>query len=193
MGYLVLAIMVDADFSDYQNFLQTYYTNPIKAPNAPYPLNADAPSQNVVDVKKLNGGPDTSGYFVQDGPLPFGSDYVRTQGGTTLHWLGSCPRMLPNDFRLKSKYGQGKDWPFSYDDLRPYYDTAEREIGVSGDTDQKLPGMGRRYWSDGYCYPMEKLPVSYVDQQIGKFIRKVEVESHGRDYKLSLVPTPQGR
>ena len=40
---------------------------------------------------------------------------------------------------------------------------------------------------------MDKLPQSYLDQQIGKFIGKVGVESHGRHYGLSLVPTPQGR
>ena len=80
----------------------------------------------MLNCNKLNGGPDTSGYFVQNGPLPFGSDYVRTQGGTTLHWPGTRLRMLPNDFRLHSEYGQAKDWPISYDDLRPYYEIAEK-------------------------------------------------------------------
>ncbi|MFC3157394.1 hypothetical protein ACFOEQ_01800 [Chryseobacterium arachidis] len=39
--------------------------------------------------------------MVQFGPMPFASDAIRVGGGTTLHWLGTTPRMLPNDFRLK--------------------------------------------------------------------------------------------
>ena len=33
-------------------------------------------------------------------------------GGSNCWWAGT-PRMLPNDFRLKSKYGVGLDWPIS--------------------------------------------------------------------------------
>jgi len=45
---------------------------------------------------------------------------------------------MPEDFRMKSVYGpvEGStlvDWPISYDDLEPYYEKAEWEIGVSGD------------------------------------------------------------
>ena len=47
--------------------------------------------------------PDDTGYFVQDGPLPFGSDYTRSQGGTMLHWLGTCLRMVPSDFEMCSR------------------------------------------------------------------------------------------
>lgn len=47
-------------------------------------------------------------------------------------------RFMPQDFRLKSIYGEIKgsaleDWPISYDDIEPYYEQAEYEIGVSGD------------------------------------------------------------
>jgi choline dehydrogenase-like flavoprotein len=47
-------------------------------------------------------------------------------------------RYLPQDFRMRSTYGapQGsslEDWPISYDDLEPYYEKAEYEIGISGD------------------------------------------------------------
>jgi choline dehydrogenase-like flavoprotein len=61
---------------------------------------------------------------VQTGPMPFSSDYLRAKGGTTLHWLGTCLRMLPNDFRLRSQYRHGVDWPISYQQLRPYYEEA---------------------------------------------------------------------
>jgi choline dehydrogenase-like flavoprotein len=40
--------------------------------------------------------------------------------------------MLPNDFRLKEQYGRAMDWPIDYETLKPYYEMAEFEIGVSG-------------------------------------------------------------
>ena len=46
--------------------------------------------------------------------------------------------IMPQDFRMRSTYGapQGsslEDWPISYDDLEPFYEKAEYEIGISGD------------------------------------------------------------
>jgi choline dehydrogenase-like flavoprotein len=59
-------------------------------------------------------------------------------GGGTTHWSGYVHRMHPEDFRLRSRYGAiadaaVADWPIGYDDLAPYYDKVEREIGVSGE------------------------------------------------------------
>ena len=59
-------------------------------------------------------------------------------GGGTLSYGAMAWRFHPNDFRMKSKYGHVsgstlEDWPITYDDLEPYYEKAEWEIGVSGD------------------------------------------------------------
>ena len=43
-------------------------------------------------------------------------------GGSMLHWFANMPRLMPNDFKVKSQYGKGLDWPISYDELSPYYD-----------------------------------------------------------------------
>ena len=58
---------------------------------------------------------------------------VFARGGSTLHWDGCCPRLTPEDFFKKSACGKGMDWPFGYSDLEPYYEEAEKIIGVSGD------------------------------------------------------------
>lgn len=47
-------------------------------------------------------------------------------------WTGTTPRMHPNDFRTRSLYGVGTDWPLSYDDLEPYYVRVEDIMGVAG-------------------------------------------------------------
>ena len=65
-------------------------------------------------------------------------------GGTTLHYWAQSWRLNPWDFALVSRtrrrYGASRipkgstveDWPFGYDELEPYYDKIEYEIGVSG-------------------------------------------------------------
>lgn len=59
-------------------------------------------------------------------------------GSGTVSYGAMAWRFMPEDFKMKSTYGpvEGStlaDWPISYDDLAPYYDKAEREIGVAGD------------------------------------------------------------
>lgn len=59
-------------------------------------------------------------------------------GSGTVSYGAMAWRFMPEDFKMKSTYGavEGstlEDWPISYDDLAPYYDKAEREIGVAGD------------------------------------------------------------
>lgn len=55
-------------------------------------------------------------------------------GGGSNCWGGSTPRFLPEDFRLHTLYGVGRDWPIRYDDLEPYYCDAERRMAISGPT-----------------------------------------------------------
>jgi choline dehydrogenase-like flavoprotein len=61
-------------------------------------------------------------------------------GGGTVSYGGQAWRFMPQDFRMRSIYGAVagstmEDWPISYDDLEPYYERAEYEIGVSGDVE----------------------------------------------------------
>ena len=107
-------------WADYQSNITAMLASPAKVPNAGWPDSAAAPSPSVLDIRPITPEvPGTAGYFVQEGPQPFGSDYLRTRGGTTLHWYAHCIRMLPHDFEMQSRYGVGVDWPLSYDELSP--------------------------------------------------------------------------
>ncbi len=58
-------------------------------------------------------------------------------GGGTFSYGAQAWRFMEKDFRMRSTYGAPdgstlEDWPISYDDLEPYYEKAEWEIGVSG-------------------------------------------------------------
>lgn len=65
-----------------------------------------------------------------------GSDFSwfrsRILGGRTNHYGRVTLRLSDYDFKPKATDGLGFDWPIAYDDLAPYYDQAERLIGVTG-------------------------------------------------------------
>lgn len=54
-------------------------------------------------------------------------------GGGTNCWFAQSPRFHPSDFRLKTKYNIGNDWPIDYAELEPYYLEAEKIMSISGD------------------------------------------------------------
>jgi choline dehydrogenase-like flavoprotein len=90
---------------------------------APYPSGPWAPHPEY--------GPPND-YLILKGEHKFNSQYIRAVGGTTWHWAASAWRFIPNDFKMKTVYGVGRDWPIQYDDLEHYYQRAEEELGVWG-------------------------------------------------------------
>lgn len=97
-------------------------------------------------------------YLIQTGPDAYNAQYIRMVGGTTWHWAASAWRFMPNDFKLKSVYGIGRDWPIQYEDLEPYYYQAELALGVWGNQEYGSPRAKP--------YPMEPLPLSYNEQTV---------------------------
>lgn len=65
-------------------------------------------------------------------------------GGSSMHWSGQLWRFHPGDFAYRShyveRYGETilppdstvQDWGITYDELEPYYDRFEYDIGASG-------------------------------------------------------------
>src|SRR5690554_5007864 len=78
----------------------------VKVPECAYPA---APQAMHPFTDKPND------WYVQAGPQTFKSTYLKVAGGTTWHWLGSCPRLLPSDFAMHSRFGRAVDWPITYD------------------------------------------------------------------------------
>ena len=76
-------------------------------------------------------------------------------GGLGLHWGGTTPRFTPEDFRIRSLYGVGDDWPIGWEDIEPFYQETEERMGVAGvaGPDPLDPRSNE--------YPMPHLPLSY--------------------------------
>ena len=65
-------------------------------------------------------------------------------GGTSIHYFANSWRFHPWDFQARTqtikRYGANalpkgttiEDWPVTYDEMEPYFDTVEYEVGVAG-------------------------------------------------------------
>ena len=107
------------------------------------------------------------------------SERVMVVGGSATVWQAITLRMLPQDFKTRTLYGYGEDWPLAYDDLEPYYGKAEALLGVSG-TDADNPFAPRR----SSPYPLPPFELSYDDAIFAERLRH-----HG----IVLHTTPQAR
>ncbi|CAN7658108.1 GMC family oxidoreductase [Trinickia sp. LjRoot230] len=117
-----------------------------------------------------------NGYLVQKGEYPYESQYLRLVGGTTWHWAAAAWRLLPSDFKLKTQFGVGRDWPISYETLEPWYYAAEVQLGVSGPEASTDLGSPR-----SKPYPMAALPLSYLDARFSEVL-------NGNGFKVVSEP-----
>ncbi len=89
-------------------------------------------------------------------PLSVGFGSGWGTGGSAMHHYACWLRLHPEDFEMNSLFGQGLDWPLCYEDLRPFYDQSQKEVGISGDAEKE-------FWRPpGEPYPMP--PLEQFDQ-----------------------------
>ncbi len=122
------------------------------------------------------------GYEIE-GPLQSRSMQV---GGLAMHWGGVTPRFSPEDFKQRSLFGVGTDWPISYEDLDPFYQEAEEIMGVAGE--QGPPDLDPR----GKPFPMPPIPLTYnleLLEDVGRQGRHRDVEPAVGE-ELDAVPRP---
>ena len=95
-------------------------------------------------------------------------------GGTTLHYWAQSWRLNPWDFtggeHTTRRYGAGRipkgstveDWPFGLEELEPWYDRVEYEVGVSGQAGNVAGAIDPRgnifEGARARAYPMPALP-----------------------------------
>lgn len=107
---------------------------------------------------------------------PIEVDYhnnAMTLGGGTRVYGAQAWRFHPDDFRMATRYGipdgsSLRDWPIRYDELEPYYERAEWEVGVSGDGDAH-PGRGKRR----LAYPMPAMSMTLEAERLARAAAKL--------------------
>ncbi|MBB5020467.1 choline dehydrogenase-like flavoprotein [Chitinivorax tropicus] len=111
--------------------------------------------------------------------VPLAGARVMTYGGSTIHWGGWTFRLKPEDFQLKTRTGQGADWPFDYHTLAPYYQQAECYIGVSGDSNNQDPPRQEPYPFPAFPFSLEDQPVHQAMTTLGMQPANVPIARHG--------------
>lgn len=82
-------------------------------------------------------------------------------GGGTVVYAAHWQRNLPSDFRVRTLDGVGDDWPFTYEDLEPYYVRVERDWGVSG-------LAGDTAFPPGEGPPLPPVPLSPLGRRVAE-------------------------
>ncbi len=105
-------------------------------------------------------------------------------GGSSNLMSAYFHRMKPQDFKLKTTYGEIKggnveDWPITYQELEPYYRKVEKIIGVSGNV-VKHKNLEPRSTAN---FPYPPLAENIVSSWIDKAANKLNIET---------FPTPRG-
>ena len=126
-------------------------------------------------------------------------------GGTSIHYHAQSWRLKPWDFKTRSetikRYGASmlpkgstlEDWPISYDELEPYYDIVEYEIGVSGKAGNiqgKIDPAGNVFEGPRQReYPMPPLRTcDYLDHDAqGRAVARLEAVSRARGHQFAAV------
>ncbi len=98
-------------------------------------------------------------------------------GGTSMHYNAKFPRFWRQDFTQFSDLGpvdgaQMADWPISYDELAPFYDEVEYQIGVQGDV-SAMPDFVLAQSPRSRDFVMPPNPTGYAAQLLADGARRV--------------------
>jgi choline dehydrogenase-like flavoprotein len=114
-----------------------------------------------------------------------GYQHVVGLGGSTLRFTGEAQRLHPRAMAMKRDFGVAADWPIDYATLEPYYDLAERVIGVAG------PGADR-HRPRSAPHPLPAHPLSYGSQRLAQGCAKIGL-SFTANHRAALSQPYDGR
>ena len=81
-------------------------------------------------------------------PVSYGYQGGWGVGGAALHYFANFPRLLPNDFRIKSEHNRAHDWPISYQDVAPITIRSPATSAFQATPRRRNLAAGRRCLSD---------------------------------------------
>ncbi len=90
-------------------------------------------------------------------------------GGAAAHHMAVWPRYQIEDFHQHTLQGHGLDWPIGYDELRPYYDTVQRDVGMSGDAKAEI------WRPPGDPYPLPPLQIFRQGEVLAEGFQKLDM------------------
>ena len=144
--------------------------------------------------------------WLTQGPGPFGARTLKShfhdngRFGVVVPWNAACVgsgtvtygamawRFLETDFKLKTHYGELpdssiEDWPITYNDLEPYYDQAEYEIGVAGSNEGNPFAAPRKR-----PFPMPPFPLNEESKRVWEAGKKLGLHPFHAPFLRNSVP-----
>lgn len=87
-------------------------------------------------------------------------------GGSSVLFAGCWTRAAPSDFRVRSLDGVADDWPISYEELQPFYEAVDIEMGVSG-------LAGNTAYPPGAAPPMPPHPINKIGRKMAEGLNQL--------------------
>ena len=125
----------------------------------------------------------TPGYLDFDADVGWIPGTLRTAGGTSRHWTGVAWRLLPEEMRMRSLFGIGRDWAFDYDALEPFYTAAEYQVGVNGEDATDYSGRG-----GDAPYPPRSKPYPLPPEAKPYALQRFQMRGAARGYRWDHAP-----
>jgi len=102
----------------------------------PGELPGNKPDYELLGAKQWHPDPNVrrrrEDYPIEDSESDLPVFMYNGVGGSSVLYGAIWARALPSDFRVRTLDGVADDWPIGYEDLAPYYEALEIEMGVSG-------------------------------------------------------------
>ena len=130
----------------------------------------DKPEWELMSQKRWHPNPNVRD-LEQDYPVDTSESDVNALmynavGGSTILYAAHWQRFMPSDFRVKTLDGVADDWPFTYEDLEPFYDQMDMEMGVSG-------LGGDPAYPRGKAPPLPPLPIGKIGMKAAEGMNKL--------------------
>ncbi|MGO4001480.1 GMC family oxidoreductase [Pseudomonas fluorescens] len=131
----------------------------------------DKPEWELMSQKRWHPNPNVrdleSDYPIETSESDVNPLMYNAQGGSTLLWAAHWQRFKPSDFRVKTLDGVADDWPFTYEELAPFYEQMEVEMGVSGMAGDPA------YPPKSTSFPMPALPIGKIGMKAASGMNKL--------------------
>jgi choline dehydrogenase-like flavoprotein len=130
----------------------------------------DKPEWEVTSQKQWHPNPNVrdleSDYPINTDESDVNPLLYNAVGGSTILYAAHWQRFIPSDFKVKTTDGIADDWPFTYEDLEPFYDQMEVDMGVSG-------LKGDTAYPAGTAPPLPPLPINKIGRKAAEGMNKL--------------------
>jgi choline dehydrogenase-like flavoprotein len=130
----------------------------------------DKPEWELMSQKRWHPNPNVrdleSDYPIDTSESDVNPLMYNAVGGSTILYAAHWQRFMPSDFRVKTLDDVADDWPFTYEDLAPFYEEMDVEMGVSafnGDT----------AYPSGKGAPLPPLPIGKIGLKAAEGMNKL--------------------